>query len=356
MAPSVFGKAGGQSAVLRAPTTAEETRLAYQALLSCPTFSIHCDAKGAEHAAALRDARAHFPIPAFPGSERVGSVGFTEVKAIATWSYVVRRHEGEGGEGGEGGKNLSILFDAPRFVPPAIEAVVRACSSPSSSSSSSSPDNNTDGPAYMVLSHRDDVGEHERWAKHFPRMKRVVHEREAAAVPSLRSCEVILRGEGPWRLPDGGEDVTLLLTPGHTEGSITLLYAPEAVALTGDHLDAAPPANEFGVVPPPPPEQQDLHVFRDYCWHDIKLQLASVAKLVGRGESHGTPIMRVLPGHGSPARFDSSVEFDAAVGRLLASELEGGEAAAKELLARAREELAREPAPVVPMLEAARAR
>jgi glyoxylase-like metal-dependent hydrolase (beta-lactamase superfamily II)/ferredoxin len=319
MAPEVFGKVGPQSAVLRAPSTDDERRRAWQASLSCPTFSIH--AAGPSDAAALRDARDNFPIPAFPGSQHVFSNGFTDIKAIATWSYFLRRDNGE-----------HVLFDAPRFVPPVVASLARECGE--------------QGPSYFVLSHRDDIGEHERWAAKFPRMRRVVHEREADAVPSLRDCEVILRGEGPWRLPDGGDDVLVVLTPGHTSGSITLLYAPESAALTGDHLDGNPPANEFGVVPPPPraaDEAQELHVFRDYCWDSFGRQLESVAKLAGRGS-----VTRVLPGHGSPALFGSPEEFDAAVGRLLAAELKGGAEEAEAMLARAKEALAREPAPIVP--------
>jgi glyoxylase-like metal-dependent hydrolase (beta-lactamase superfamily II)/ferredoxin len=345
MAGFSFAKVNGQSAVLRNPATPQERTLAYQAMLSCPTFSIHATAKGPEAAAELRAARDALPLPAFEGSEDVSSVGFTDVKAIATWSYVVRRRQEEWG---------SVLFDAPRFTPAAVDAVLRACGGGG---------DQNEGPAYMVLSHRDDIGEHDRWAARFPNMRRVVHEREADAVASLRACEVILRGHGPWRLPDGGQDVTLLLTPGHTSGSITLLYSPEAVALTGDHLDAAPPANEYGVVlappvapppsaSPPSPPPQDLHVFRDYCWDDMGKQLRSVAKLAGRAE-RGTPILRVLPGHGSPAFFESPGDFDAAVARLLAAELGGeeggGAAAAEALLAEAREALARELAPVVPV-------
>jgi len=332
MAPEVFGKAGPQSAALRAPATADEARRAWQASLSCPTFSIHPDRPDP---GALRDALGAFPIPAFQGSRHVFSNGFSDVKAIATWSYFVRRDNG-----------AHVLFDAPRFAPPVAASLARACRGDDGESDGGDGDS---GPAYFVLSHRDDVGEHERWAARFPRMRRVVHEREAEAVPSLRACEVVLRGEGPWRLPDGGDDVLLVLTPGHTAGSITLLYEPEQAALVGDHLDASPPANEFGVVPPPAPPsaRQDLHVFRDFCWDSIDAQLASVAKLAGRR------VRRVLPGHGSPALFDSAADFDAAVGRLLAAELEWGEAAAAEMLAAAGEARAREPAAVVPVAEAA---
>ena len=47
---------------------------------------------------------------------------------------------------------------------------------------------------------------------------------------------MLLEGEGPWALPDGGADARLLFTPGHTAGSVSLLYAPDGALFTGDHL------------------------------------------------------------------------------------------------------------------------
>lgn len=46
-----------------------------------------------------------------------------------------------------------------------------------------------------------------------------------------------LEGTGPWQLPDGSEDIELIHVPGHTEGSLCLLYKPEKALFTGDHLN-----------------------------------------------------------------------------------------------------------------------
>ena len=35
------------------------------------------------------------------------------------------------------------------------------------------------------------------------------------------ACEVQLTGDGPWQLPDGGDDVELLFTPGHTKACLS---------------------------------------------------------------------------------------------------------------------------------------
>lgn len=48
--------------------------------------------------------------------------------------------------------------------------------------------------------------------------------------------EVQLEGQGPWQLPDGSQDVELIHTPGHTEGSVVLLFKPGKVLFSGDHF------------------------------------------------------------------------------------------------------------------------
>lgn len=50
------------------------------------------------------------------------------------------------------------------------------------------------------------------------------------------AVEVQLEGEGPWQLPDGSEDIELIHTPGHTDGSVVLLYKPSSTLFSGDHM------------------------------------------------------------------------------------------------------------------------
>lgn len=98
---------------------------------------------------------------------------------------------------------------------------------------------------------QDDVGEHKAWAKHF-KAPRILHSLEV--VPDTEDVEVKLTGEGPWRLPDGGDDVTLVFTPGHTSGHVVLYSAPDKAVFTGDHLSA-------GFTP-----DQELFVYEKYNW------------------------------------------------------------------------------------------
>ncbi|KAM0036908.1 putative metallo-beta-lactamase, ribonuclease Z/Hydroxyacylglutathione hydrolase [Helianthus debilis subsp. tardiflorus] len=53
---------------------------------------------------------------------------------------------------------------------------------------------------------------------------------------STSNVEMKLNGCGPWSLSD---DVQLIHTPGHTEGSVCLFYKPLKVLFTGDHLALA---------------------------------------------------------------------------------------------------------------------
>ncbi len=41
--------------------------------------------------------------------------------------------------------------------------------------------------------------------------------------------EVKLEGDGPWTLPDGSQDMEIVLTPGHTEYHCCLVYKPKKV-------------------------------------------------------------------------------------------------------------------------------
>lgn len=130
---------------------------------------------------------------------------------------------------------------------------------------------------------RDDVGDHKKWAAHF-KAPRILHTTEV--VPDTEDVEHKLTGEGPWTLPgDTSDDFTLVFTPGHTSGHVSLYYAPEKVMFTGDHLSADE-------------KDPDIpYIFEDFNWYSVPLQVESVAKLLQYDFLH------VLPGHGRPMTF-----------------------------------------------------
>ena len=81
----------------------------------------------------------------------------------------------------------------------------------------------------MFLTHRDDVADHEAFARHFG-CQRVLHERDVT--DATRGVERKVSGVEPVRLDD---DLLVIPTPGHTRGHAVLLYR-EKFLFTGDHL------------------------------------------------------------------------------------------------------------------------
>ena len=160
------------------------------------------------------------------------------------------------------------------------------------------------------------------------------------AVQPCSECEIKLEGEGPWRLPDGGSDVEILLTAGHTAGHVSLLYKNSAspadnTCFSGDHLaftasggltimrQALGPLSEIGCQPDTDrqkglavPDMREMvgYCCRGYNWHSVSMQLQSVHKLRDLNFIH------LLPGHGRPGKFKDDTDRMEQVDSLLARE------------------------------------
>jgi glyoxylase-like metal-dependent hydrolase (beta-lactamase superfamily II) len=142
------------------------------------------------------------------------------------------------------------------------------------------------GLKYIFLTHRDDVGDADRYAKEFG-ADRIIHEADLVGQPE---AEIVLKGKeetslGPARL---------IPTPGHTRGHAVLLWR-EKYLFTGDHLSWSR-------------EERALRSFRDFCWYSWKAQIRSVEKL-----GVYSKVEWVLPGHGeriqiSPGEFPKLIE------------------------------------------------
>jgi glyoxylase-like metal-dependent hydrolase (beta-lactamase superfamily II) len=127
------------------------------------------------------------------------------------------------------------------------------------------------GISTMVLSHRDDVADHARFAERFGCM-RWMHADDGAA---RYGVETIVKGNDPVRI-DG--DLLLIPTPGHTRGHMVLLYR-EKFLFTGDHLAWDP-------------DLETLTAFGDACWYSWTHQTSSMERLLDYRFEW------VLPGHG----------------------------------------------------------
>lgn len=198
MAPENFTRVGDMSAVFKQPSCEEERLRALQALLSCPTSSIHTEKPPHD----ILEVQKTFPIPideyTLPG---VYHCGYHSDKSFGAASYLIVRAEG------------NILVDSPRYTTK-LENNLKMLG----------------GARYMFLTHSDDVADHETWSNHLG-CERILHLAEVDH--STAVVEIKLEGSGPWSL---GDDVTLVHTPGHTEGSVCLLYKPCKVLFTGDHF------------------------------------------------------------------------------------------------------------------------
>eukprot|EP00878_Enallax_costatus_P012479 GHUV01013032.1.p1 GENE.GHUV01013032.1~~GHUV01013032.1.p1 ORF type:complete len:282 (+),score=98.25 GHUV01013032.1:632-1477(+) len=263
MAPETYSRIGDQSAVHAQPTDEAGRIRALQALLSCPTYSIHVKEKTA---AELKAAQQGLPRPV-AGCKNVYANGWRSEKSFACESYLIVRPEG------------NIMVDIPRFNPVLAKRLQEL-----------------GGVKWMFLTHKDDVSDHAKWAKHF-KAQRILHKDEV--VPDTEDVEIKLTGTGPWQLPDGSDDVEIIFTPGHTEAHACLYYKPDQAIFTGDHLSAGYAAGE------------DLFIFTDFNWYSVPKQVESVRKLLDYDWLH------VLPAHGRPVHLRDSLHRLQAVTALL---------------------------------------
>jgi glyoxylase-like metal-dependent hydrolase (beta-lactamase superfamily II)/ferredoxin len=239
LAPAVFEDAGGHARVRRQPQTALERRRAHLSLVACPTASI-----GTDDRAGLREASGAFPDPI---EDEVGFCGYTSEKSFGAWSYFIERRAG------------NVLVDSPRAALPLLRRLEEK-----------------GGVELFVLSHRDDVADHERLHERLG-CARLMHRDDG-----VRGLERYIEGDHPVAL---APDLLAIPTPGHTAGSLCLLYRRRFL-FTGDHLwwNA---------------ERRMLSASRRLNWYSWETQLRSLERLLDFEFSW------VLPGHGRAFRADS---------------------------------------------------
>jgi glyoxylase-like metal-dependent hydrolase (beta-lactamase superfamily II) len=257
LAPDTFEDAGNRSRVHRQPETAGELRRARMALVACPTASIGSDDRNG-----IAEAAAAFPTPV---EDDVHFCGYTSEKSFGAWSYLVQRAEG------------NVLVDSPRAAEPLLRRIEEL-----------------GGVRLMLLSHVDDVADHAAFQKRFG-CERVMHRADG-----LAGLERYLDGESP---VDLAPDLTVIPVPGHTAGSVCLLYRRKFL-FTGDHLWWSP-------------ERGMLSASRSYNWYSWDAQLRSLAKLLD------FDFEWVLPGHGrsfhAPSPAAARRELERALLRLRAA-------------------------------------
>ncbi len=242
IAPSTFGEAPDTSFVRNQPVTSFERRDALRAVLACPTGSIGCGRQD-DPKRVMTD----FPLLI---EDPVYYCGFNSPKSYGGNSYFIRHADG------------NWLVDSPKFLNSLVHQFERL-----------------GGVAHIFLTHRDDVADAERYARHF-NSRRIIHRAELSSQPD---SELVLDGEGPWDLAPGFLAVP---TSGHTEGHCALLFR-ERFLFTGDHLDW-----DRG--------EQRLAASKNYCWHSWPEQTDSMERLAAYSFEW------VLPGHGQRVRLPAA--------------------------------------------------
>jgi glyoxylase-like metal-dependent hydrolase (beta-lactamase superfamily II) len=205
----------------------------WRAALACPTESIGTVS------------RRRPPPAVFPWllTEGVYLCGYNDEASYGAHSYFVVRETG------------NVLIDSPRYTRRLVDAFAAM-----------------GGVAEILLTHRDDVADADRYAQRFS--ARVwIHEADADAAPYATD---ILRGDGATAIASG---LRAIPVPGHTRGSV-VFEDDRGHLFTGDSLAWSE-------------EYQALIVFASATWYSWRALTASMARLAE--EAH---FEWVLPGHG----------------------------------------------------------
>ncbi len=244
VAPDVYERFDtvGQTIVVRQPQTPAERHRAAMALVACPTASIGTACK-----ADVGPAASAFPEPI---AADVYYCGYASESSFGASSYLLVRPGG------------NVLVDSPRAARPLMERIAAL-----------------GGVRLMILTHRDDVADHDAFHRAFG-CERVMHESDVDA--GTADVERKIRGVDPVRID---ADLTVVPVPGHTRGSVALLHRDEHL-FSGDHVWYE------GLL-------ARLHAARSVCWYSWAEQTRSMERLAELSFEW------VFPGHGRRWRAPS---------------------------------------------------
>ena len=234
----VRNPADGVSLFLRQPETPEEIEMAWRAVEVCPTRSVG-------HETMRRPERPAFPQDLGDGVFRLGH---NSESSFGAHSYLVRRTID--------GLPANVMIDSPRWTREVYEPV-----------------SELGGIQDVLLTHRDDVADADRYAERFGATV-WIHADDRGAAPY---ADRLIEGSEPFPITPG---VVAFPVPGHTKGSV-LFHVDGHLLFSGDSL-------AWDV------HQQRLTAFRDACWYSWTEQTASLARFA----DSGLRFDRLFCGHG----------------------------------------------------------
>ena len=233
-APELIGAdEQGRSFVARQPERPDEEAQLWRAAVACPTQSI-----------ATIEARRP-PEPAFPYQLTAGvyALGHNARSSFGAHSYLMVRPDG------------NLMTDSPRFARDLAGRI-----------------EDLGGLRAVLLTHRDDVADADRWADRFG-ADVWIHEADADAAPY---ATVILTGSEPVSVAPG---VVAVPAPGHTAGHV-VFHADDSRLFTGDALHWNHRRGE-------------LDVFGEQTFQSWDILADTMDRLAG------LPVEWVFAGHGS---------------------------------------------------------
>jgi len=234
-APGLIVRHGGACIFARQPETTNENEAAFRAMQVCPTASIRSESN--------RRSLPLFPRQWAPG---IFQLGYNARSSYGANSWFALLADG------------NFMVDAPRWSSQVVDHIVAS-----------------GGLARILLTHRDDVADAERYAERFD-ARVYIHEADATAAPFASD---LIGGDAPVPITDG---VTSIPVPGHTIGSVVYLL-DEMFLFTGDSLDWSH-------------EKDDLRASPNTCWYSWTAQTDSLERLADHGFEW------VLAGHGGSAQ------------------------------------------------------
>lgn len=226
---------GEYSVFERQPSTPEELHQAWLAAELCPTRSIRTESH-------LRP-----PPEIYPHSlaENIYLCGHNDRSSFGAHSYLFVRPGG------------NLLIDSPQFTRKLV-----------------APFDELGGIAKVLLTHRDDVADADKWARHYG-AEVWIHRDDRGAAPYATH---LIEGGSPVEATDLGDRVRAIPVPGHTKGSV-VFHVDDEFVFTGDSLTWSY-------------EHDAMRAFRDACWYSWPVQKQS---LIGLAEY---PFEQLFSGHG----------------------------------------------------------
>ena len=239
----------GLSYLARQPQSPQESAALWRASEACPTKSIG-------NIEIRRPPNPPFPFELTPG---VLALGHNAESSFGAHSYLIERPDG------------NLMVDSPRYMRGLAERV-----------------DDLGGIRHVLLSHRDDVADADRWAERYG-AEVWIHAADADAAPY---ATVILDSEGPTPVSPGAVAIP---APGHTEGSV-VFHMDERWLFTGDTLHWNHRRSELDVTP-----EQTF-----YSWDVLADSMDRLS---------GLTVEWVFPGHGMWHDI-STVLYDSQLSRL----------------------------------------